>query len=214
MRITTYNQEGTETGQTLLPKEIFELKLNPDLIHQVVVSQMANRRRVIANTKDRSEVRGGGRKPWKQKGTGRARHGSIRSPLWRHGGVSFGPQKEKIFKKKIPEKIRKQALFQILSAKAKDNFLIVLEELSLKDAKTKSLAQLLATLKTKIANFKEGSILIVLPRSEKNLILAAQNLPKIKITEARNLNALDILSFRYLLAAKDSIKIIKETFLK
>lgn len=214
MKASVYNQQGEEVGTTLLPKEIFDVKLNYDLIHQVAVGQISNRRKVIANTKDRSEVRGGGKKPWRQKGTGRARHGSIRSPLWRHGGISFGPQKEKNFKKTIPEKMRRKALFQVLSAKAKDNFLIILDEFSLLKPKTKILAKLLADLKTKIADFKQGSVLIVLPKAEKSLILSAQNLPKIKTMEARNLNVLDVLSSKYLLMPKESIKVIKETFLK
>ena len=103
MLVNTYNQKGEKVGQTLLPREIFGVEINPDLVHQVVVSQMANRRKVIAHTKTRGEVRGGGKKPWRQKGTGRARHGSIRSPIWKGGGVVFGPRKEKIFKKEIPK---------------------------------------------------------------------------------------------------------------
>ena len=129
MKVSVYNQEGKEVGKVLLPKEIFEVKVNPDLVHQVVVCQMANRRQPIAHTKDRGEVRGGGRKPWSQKGTGRARHGSIRSPLWIGGGVTFGPRKEKIFKKKIPKKMRRKALFMVLSGKAKENLLLVLDKL-------------------------------------------------------------------------------------
>ena len=99
MKYDIYNQNGEKTGTTLLPKEIFDVKINPDLVYQVATSQMSNRRQVLAHTKDRSEVRGGGKKPWPQKGTGRARHASIRSPLWRGGGVTFGPTKNRNFKK-------------------------------------------------------------------------------------------------------------------
>ena len=209
MKVAVYNQEGKEIGQTLLPKEIFDLKVNPDLIHQVVTSQTANRRRVLAHTKGRGEVRGGGRKPWRQKGTGRARHGSIRSPLWKGGGVTFGPTKERNFKKKIPLKIKRKALFMVLTEKAKNNFLIVLEKLKLEKIKTKEMA---ATLK----NFpcKNKSCLIVLPEVNKNIVLSVRNLPRTGTMEARNLNCLDLLSFQYLLLPKDSIKIIKDNFLK
>jgi large subunit ribosomal protein L4 len=214
MRIAVYNQEGKEVGTTILPKEIFDVKVNPDLIHQVVVSQMANRRKVIAHTKGRGEVRGGGRKPWRQKGTGRARAGSIRSPLWRGGGVTFGPTKEKVFKKKINKKMKKKALLMVLSAKAKNNLLVVLDKINLEAAKTKSLAKIIENWKLKIKNFKAGSCLIALPKVEKNIILAARNLPEVETIEAKNLNTLDLLSFQYLVMPKESIKVIKETFIK
>jgi large subunit ribosomal protein L4 len=209
-----YNQKGEEVGTTLLPKEIFDVKINSDLVHRVTVSQMANRRKVVAHTKGRGEVRGGGRKPWRQKGTGRARHGSIRSPLWRGGGVTFGPRKEKIFKKKIPKKMKRKALFMVLSDKFKNNLLIVLDELKLEKAKTKFLVQLLESLKVKIKNFKKGNTLIALPNDDKNIILAARNLPEINTLWARDLNTLDVLSFKYLILPKDSIKVIKDTFTK
>jgi large subunit ribosomal protein L4 len=214
MKILVYNQEGEKTGQTLLPKEIFEVKANPDLIHQVVVSQIANRRKVIAYAKTRAEVRGGGRKPWRQKGTGRARAGSIRSPLWRGGGVTFGPAKERVFKKKINKKMQKTALFMALSAKAKNNLLLILDKIALEQPKTKSLAKIIKNWKLKIENFKEGSFLIALSKVDKNIILAAKNLPRVGTIEARNLNCLDLLSFKYLIIPKESIKLIKETFLK
>ncbi|HUW71572.1 MAG TPA: 50S ribosomal protein L4 [Candidatus Humimicrobiaceae bacterium] len=214
MKTILYNQRGEEVGTTLLPKEIFDVKINSDLIHQVAVSQMANRRKVIAHTKNRGEVRGGGRKPWRQKGTGRARHGSIRSPLWRGGGVTFGPRKEKIFKKKIPKKMKRKALFMVLSGKLKNNLLIVLDELKLEKAKTNFLVQLFESWKSKIKNFKEGSVLIALPDYDGNIILAARNLSKTETLWARDLNALDILSFKYLVLPKDSIKVIKDTFVK
>jgi len=209
MKIPVYNQQGKEIGQTLLPKEIFDVKLNSDLVHQIVVSQMANRRKVIAHTKDRGEVRGGGRKPWRQKGTGRARAGSIRSPLWRGGGVTFGPTKERVFKKIIPKKMRRKALFMILSEKAKNNLLILLDKLEIEQPKTKLIVEILKKLPG------EGkSSLIALSQLDKNLILAARNLPKIRTIQAKDLNCLDLLSFKYLIMPKEAIRIIKETFLK
>jgi large subunit ribosomal protein L4 len=209
MKVNIYNLEGKEVGQTLLPKEIFDIKINSDLVHQVVVSQMANRRQVSAHTKTRAEVRGGGKKPWRQKGTGRARHGSIRSPIWRGGGITFGPRKEKVFKKKIPKKMRRKALFMVLSEKARKNLLLVLDNFKLEKPKTKTVAEILKKLPSKLE-----SSLIILPRIEKNIILSARNIPKIQTIQAKDLNCLDLLSFKYLIFPKESIKIIKETFLR
>jgi len=209
MKISTYDQEGKEVGQTLLPKEIFGLEINQDLIHQVVVSQMANRRRVLAHTKGRGEVSGGGRKPWRQKGTGRARHGSTRSPIWRHGGVALGPTKNRVFKKKINKKIRRLALLMVLSAKAQKNLLVVVDALKLEKVKTKIVAGILKKLPC-----KNESVLIALPGVDKNVILAARNLDKTKVVQARDLNALTLVNFKYLLMPKDSIKVLKEMLVK
>jgi len=209
MKYTVYNQEGKEVGTTLLPKEIFDVKISPDLVHQVVVSQMANRRKVIAHTKTRAEVRGGGRKPWRQKGTGRARVGSIRSPLWKGGGVIFGPRKERVFKKEIPKKMKRLALFMVLSGKIKNNLLILLDKLKIEKPKTKEMTEILKKLPC-----KNESSLIALPELNKNLILAARNIPDIETIQAKDLNALDLLSFKYLIMPKEAIKVIKETFLK
>lgn len=209
MKIAVYNQQGKEISQTLLPKEIFDVKMNSDLLHQVVVSQMANRRQVIAHTKDRGEVRGGGRKPWRQKGTGRARVGSIRSPIWRGGGVTFGPTKQRVFKKRIPKKMKRKALLMVLSAKAKNNLLILLDNLKIEQAKTKSMVEILKKLPC-----KEKDSLIALPQIDKNIILAARNIPHIETIQTKDLNALDLLNFKYLIMPKTAVKIIKETFLK
>ncbi|MEK7503821.1 MAG: 50S ribosomal protein L4 [Patescibacteria group bacterium] len=206
MKVATYDQEGKEVGQTLLPKEIFDLEVNQELIHQVAVSQASNRRQVSAHTKGRGQVSGGGKKPWRQKGTGRARHGSTRSPIWRHGGIAFGPTKDRNFKKKINRKMKKLALFMVLSAKAKGNFLVVLETLKLEKIKTKNIFQLLQKLPC-----KNESTLIILPGMDKNLILASRNLENAKPSQVKDLNALDLLSFKYLVMPKESIKALKET---
>lgn len=208
MFVNTFNQKGEQVGKTKLPKEVFGVKVNPDLVHQVVVSQMANRRQVSAHTKTRAEKRGGGRKPWRQKGTGRARHGSIRSPIWRAGGVTFGPRKDKVYKKIIPKKMRKKALLMVLSAKAKENLLILLDELKLKQAKTKEVSEFLKKLPC-----QEKNVLIALSQMDKNIILGARNIPKVKTIQAKELNCLDLLSFKYLLMPKETVRVIKETFL-
>src|SRR3989338_1769453 len=208
MLVKTYDQTGKELSQTRLPADVFGIEINHDLVHQVVVSQMANRRQIIAHTKDRGEVSGGGRKPWRQKGTGRARHGSIRSPFWRHGGGTFVPTKERDFKKKINTKMKRGALLMVLSEKAKNNFLILLDKLELENAKTKLMAKILEKLPIK------GSCLIALPSMDKNIILSTRNLSGVKIFQAKDLSALDLLNFKYLLMPKESIKVIKEKLLK
>jgi len=214
MKYPVYNQQGEEVGTVLLPKGIFEVEANDDLIHQIATTQSANRRRVIANTKDRSEVSGGGKKPWRQKGTGRARHGSTRSPLWRKGGVTFGPLKERNFTRTVPKKMKKKALFMILSAKASEKLIVVLDELKAEKPKTKEINNLFKTLKSKIDNFKNGSALMILPQADKNLFLSARNIDNLTVTEAKNINVLDLLSVKYLIMPKQSIKAIEETFLK
>jgi len=208
MIVDVFDQNGKKISQDRLPSEIFNIKLNSDLVHQVALSQLANRRKVIAHTKGRGEVKGGGRKPWRQKGTGRARHGSIRSPLWKGGGVTFGPTGKEVFKKRITKKMKRLALFMVLSAKAEKKLLILLDKLVIKKAKTKLIDKIFKKLPS-----EDKSCLIALPSVEKNIILAARNIPNIKTIQAKELNVLDLLSFKYLIMPKESIKIIKETWL-
>ena len=208
MVVKLYSQKGGEVGEIELPKEIFEVKMNPDLVHQVVLAQRANRRQISAKTKDRGEVRGGGKKPWRQKGTGRARAGSIRSPLWKGGGVTFGPTGREVFKKKIPQKMRRKALFMVLSVKAKENLLLILDKIEIEKAKTKLMAEILNKL-----FLRKGSGLLVLPEKNEKIILAARNIPKIQTIQAKDLNVLDLLSCRYVLILKEAIDVLKNTFL-
>lgn len=208
MKTDIYNQKGEKIEKIELPKEIFDVKMNVDLLHQVVVSQTANQRQVIAHTKDRSEVRGGGKKPWRQKGTGRARHGSRRSPIWKGGGVTFGPTKERNFKKDIPKKMQRKALMMVLSSKLKDNFLFVLDKIVLERPKTKLMAGIINNF------FRNESGLIALPTYQKDIVKAANNIPKIKTIEARNLNSLELLSHKYLIIPKEAVEVIEKTFIK
>lgn len=209
MKIPVYNQKGEEVSTTLLPKEIFEVQMNPDLVHQVVLAQMSARRKPIAKTKDRSEVRGGGRKPWRQKGTGRARHGSIRSPLWKGGGVTFGPRPEKVYKKKINKKMRRKALFMVLSAKAKEKLILILDNLKIEKLKTKLMVEILNKF-----FLGKGSGLVILAEKDDTIIKATRNIAKAQPILAKDLNVLDLLSYKYLLMPKGAIKVIKETFFK
>ena len=214
MKVKVYNQKGEEVGTTVLPKEVFEREINPDLIHQVAVCMMANQRHPWAHTKDRGEVSGGGRKPWRQKGTGRARHGSIRSPIWVGGGVAHGPRKEKKYKKRIPKRMKRQALLSVLSGKVKDNELVVLDKLEIDTPKTKKMAEIIKNLKEKAKVIEKNSLLIAIPKKDDNIIRSAYNIPKVEVIEARNLNVLELLKYKYLVLPKDSIKVIKETFVK
>ena len=212
MFVKTYNQSGEETGKTLLPKAIFEVKVNSDLLHQVVRSQMANQRQGTAHTKTRSEVRGGGKKPWRQKGTGRARHASIRSPLWRGGGIIFGPTKDKIYKQKINRKMARKALLMTLSGKAEEQELVVLDDLKMEEAKTKEMAKMIQGLRSKVASLKKGSLLFILPEKDEKVIRAIHNLSDVETIEARNINALKILSFKNLIMTKETISAFKKLF--
>jgi len=214
MMAKIYNTNGEIVGETELPSEIFDVKFNPDLVHQVVISQMANKRKPIAHTKTREEVSGSGRKIWPQKHLGRARHGDIRAPIFRHGGVAHGPRKEKIYKVKIPKKMRRKALFMVLSQKVRDNELILLDDLKVDQPKTKLMAKIIQNLREKIDNLKKSSILIAIPKKDEKLMLATRNIPKVGILEARNLNCLELLNYKFLLMPKESLEKIKETFLK
>ncbi|MDO8524239.1 MAG: 50S ribosomal protein L4 [bacterium] len=209
MKIDIYNQMGEKTGQAELPKEIFDVKLSKDLLHQVAVSQMANRRQGNAHTKDRGDVSGGGKKPWRQKGTGRARAGSTRSPIWKGGGVTFGPTNEKVYKKIVPKKIKRAALFMALTEKAKNNFVILIEDLKIKTAKTKLAAGILEKMPT-----LGKTTLIALPEMDNDFILASRNIDKTKIMQVKDLNALDVLNNKYLIMPKESIKVMQDLFIK
>jgi len=209
MKVNVYNKNGEKIGKTDLPGDIFNVKINPSLIHQVAVCQYANQRQGTVHAKGRGEVSGGGKKPWAQKGTGRARHGSIRSPLWKGGGVSFGPVKKRNYKKTIPRKMKKQTLSMVISGKAKEGLLIVPEEFKSERGKTKEIAEILNRLPS-----AGKSVLIALPLMDKKTILAARNIKNAVTIQARDLTVLDLLNFQYLIMPKESIKEIRQRFLK
>jgi len=150
LKIKVYNQEAKTAGEMELSPKVFGVKVNEALVHQAVVTQMANERKVIAHTKTRSEVRGGGKKPWAQKGTGRARHGSSRSPIWKGGGVTFGPRNDRNFKMRINKKMKQGAMFMVLSDKLASNRLVVLDKFSITDFKTKFFNQILTNLESQV----------------------------------------------------------------
>ncbi len=193
-----------------MPEKIFGLPWNPDLVHQVMLAMQANKRKVTAHAKTRAEVRGGGKKPWRQKGTGRARHGSIRSPLWRGGGVTFGPSTERVYAQKINKKMKRKAILTALSQKARDGELLILDDLKMASPKTKEAAGILKNLGgikgfEKMAGKKKNS-LFLLPGKNEGLARSFRNLPNANTALARNLNLLDILNYKYLIFPKELLK--------
>lgn len=207
MTLPIYNQQGQEISALELNPAIFNVKAKPHIIQEAVVSIKANARQNIAHTKDRGEVRGGGRKPWRQKGTGRARHGSIRSPLWRGGGVTFGPKNIINFSKKINKKVKRQALLMGLSEKAKENAIKVLDKLELTAIKTKQIVDIIKNLK-----IDQTKILLALDNKDDKIIKSARNLPKVKYIAADSLNIFDILCADMLLTTVSGIKKIEKTY--
>ena len=207
MKVAVYNQQGKEAGEIALPKDIFEVPMNADLVHQILISHTANKRQVSAHTKNRGEVRGGGRKPWRQKGTGRARHGSTRSPIWKGGGVSGGPRNDKNYERTIPQKMRRKALFMVLSEKVKNNLMVVLDDMNMENAKTKAMAAMIKNLPAGAA-----SRLVSYEAADKKIFLAARNIEKTGVSETRNLNVVDLLNYKYLVISKDGIKELEATF--
>lgn len=204
LEATIYNQKGSSLGSIALPKSVFGVKWSSDLVHQVVVAMMANRRASTAHTKDRSEVSGGGKKPWAQKGTGRARHGSSRSPIWVGGGVTFGPRSEKDYSQKINKKMRTKALFSVLSKKQADNSILFIDGITFDAMKTKSAEAVLTSL-AKISGFeklgskKPTTALLVLPKADTVIEKSFANLSGVTVGLTKDLNALGAMSFSYII---------------
>lgn len=203
METTIYKIEGKKSGTITLPKNIFGLSWNADLVKQVVDSLLSARRKPIAHTKTRGEVRGGGKKPWQQKGTGRARHGSIRSPLWVGGGVTGGPRNDKNFFRKVSTKMRIKALYTVLSRKAKDGEVILVESLTLSEPKTREAIKALSSLSSvkgfeSLFSKRKNAALIAFAEKDKKAERAFTNLGNVKVVEARNLDPISLLSYKYL----------------
>jgi len=190
-----------------LPESVFGVKWNADLVHQVVQSLMSNKRKGTAQAKGRGDVSGGGKKPWRQKGTGRARHGSIRSPIWVGGGVTHGPLSEKNYARKINKKAKRKAVLMVLAKKNADGEVLVIDEVILAEGKTKKAKEALEAL-GRIKGFEDfgkmGTKLLVTPKDRKTL-LAFRNMAGVKTMEGRNLNALDALSVKYLVLGREDI---------
>ncbi|OGI94214.1 50S ribosomal protein L4 [Candidatus Nomurabacteria bacterium RIFCSPLOWO2_01_FULL_40_18] len=216
MEAIIYNQKGVEAGKIDLPAKVFGAKWRSDLVHQVVQSMRSNKRAGTADTKDRGEVRGGGRKPWKQKGTGQARHGSSRSPIWVGGGVTHGPLAEKNYKRKISKKMRTQALFSVLSKKLKDGEILFVETLATSSIKTKDAVKTIQNL-VKVSDWKitdaskKPRVLTALFERSKKTEKSFRNISSLEIVFLKNLNPFDVLNYKYLLIENpvESVKFLE-----
>jgi large subunit ribosomal protein L4 len=204
MKVDVYNTQGAKAGNAEIADMVFGAPFNADLVHQVVVSMQANARDAGpgAHTKDRSEVRGGGKKPWRQKGTGRARHGSIRSPIWVGGGVTHGPRKEKSYAKKINKKMRVKALYGVLSQKYLDQEIIFVDTLAIEEPKThkaKAIIHALASVEgfTQLKGKKQNALLVVVPVLTPSLKKSFQNIGNVHLIETRNVNPVDLLTYKF-----------------
>lgn len=203
--VDLYNIEGTPIGEINLDDGVFGVEINEAVLYQVVKMQLANKRQGTQSALTRAEVRGGGRKPWRQKGTGRARHGSIRSPIWSKGGVTFAP-KPRDYSYTLPKKIRRLAMKSALSSKVANNEIIVLDSLNLPEAKTKEMVKVLKNLEV------ERKALIVLPGRDEKVLRAARNIPGVKLAYTNTLNVLDILNYDTFIVTQDAVRQIEEVY--
>lgn len=227
IKATVYNLSGDKVKDLELNPKVFGLAVKPELIQQAIVAQRANARQVLASTLDKSQVRGGGKKPWKQKGTGRARHGSIRSPLWRGGGITFGPTNERNFSLKINKKVKRKALFMALSDKAANEKLILVDNLEIAEAKTKKFFEALQNLglrdkkkkllkkdeKAEKKTKKPKAVLLVLPGKNEKVTRAARNIEAVSYLGANALNIVDVVKSKYILLPIDALAEIEKNYL-
>ncbi|OGH90015.1 MAG: 50S ribosomal protein L4 [Candidatus Magasanikbacteria bacterium RIFOXYD2_FULL_36_9] len=207
MKIKVYNLAGKETGEMEVSDTVFGVKIKPEMVHQVFVQQTNNQREPWADTKNRGEVSGGGKKPWQQKGTGRALHGSIRSPIWKGGGVAFGPLTDRNYKTKINKKTRQAAIRMCLTDKAQSGNLMVLEDFTFEKPKTQLFAKFLKTLPAKLKTF-----LVLTADKSDDIMRMSKNLKVVKTLRAQDSNVLDLLSKGVILTSKDGIKKMEEVF--
>lgn len=222
IKLNIYNQKAEQAGEIELSDKIFGVKAKEALLHQAMVAQMANERQVLAHTKTKSEVRGGGKKPWKQKGTGRARAGSSRSPIWIGGGVTFGPTKDRNFKKDINKKMKQKAMFMVLSDRVKSNNLIILDSLLMEEYKTKLFNDMLKNLEAKFAlkDTKEQqkkakikrSVLVLNDKKDDKVKYSGRNLVGVEMSNLDNINILDLLKYKNIILTVDGVKKLEERY--
>ena len=215
MKFPVYNQQGEQLKEMELSKRLFGVVFKPEVVHQVVVAQTANARQVLAHTKTKAEVRGGGKKPWKQKGTGRARHGSSRSPIWVGGGVTFGPRSDRNFSQKVNKKQKQTALAMCLSQLVAHNCLAVFDKLDNEGGKTKGLNLWVKSIKAKISNLKNSKkFLFITDTKDMNLVRAAKNLDNFSTISATSLNCVDLLKYDAVFASESAIATLEKYYKK
>jgi large subunit ribosomal protein L4 len=202
-----YSLEGKEVGTLPVTDSLFAVEPKESVIHQAILAQEANSRVTLAHTKDRSEVRGGGKKPWKQKGTGRARHGSTRSPIWVGGGVAHGPRKERNFSVKLNKKAKRTALAMVLTDKVKDGAFVAVENYDIPEAKTKFASKM-----RKALPGADKSTLVILTTGDAIMRRALQNVPKTQSIYAHSLNVRDVAKYRNVIASQAAIQVMADTF--
>ncbi len=203
-KVSVFNMEGKEVEQMELADSVFGLEVNDHLVHMAVLQQLANKRQGTQKAKTRSEVRGGGRKPWRQKGTGHARQGSTRSPQWTGGGVVFAPT-PRDYSFKLNRKEKRAALLSALSSRVQENKLIVVDQLAFDEIKTKKFAEVLKNLKVEKA-------LVVLGQDDEKAIISARNIPDVKTAQTNSINVYDILKYNTLVVTKEAVKSIEEVY--
>ena len=204
-KVDVYDIKGKKVSDIELADSVFGIEPNENIVHAVLVNYLANQRQGTQSTKTRAEVRGGGRKPWRQKGTGRARQGSIRAPQWVKGGIALGP-KPRSYKYSVNKKEKRLAIKSILSSKVAEKELTVVDKLELKEIKTKSMVNALEALKV------EGKTLIILPESNKNVVMSARNIEGVKTINANNINVFDLLKYNNLILPVDTVKKLEEVY--
>ncbi len=202
--VSVYNMEGKEVGSIELNDAVFGVEVNEHLVHMAVVNQLANKRQGTQSAKTRSEVSGGGRKPWRQKGTGHARQGSTRAPQWTGGGVVFAP-KPRDYSFKMNKKEKKLALLSALTSKVNDNKIVVLDEFKLDEIKTKKFVQVLD-------NLKVSKALVVVGDNSKNVVLSGRNIPAVKVSNTNEINTYDVLKYDTLVVTKEAVAKIEEVY--
>ncbi len=204
-KVDVYDIKGKKVSDIELAENVFGIEPNENIVHAVLVNYLANQRQGTQSTKTRSEVRGGGRKPWRQKGTGRARQGSIRAPQWIKGGIALGP-KPRSYKYTVNKKEKRLAIRSVLSSKVLEKELTVVDKLELKEIKTKSMVKVLTALKT------EGKTLIIVPENNTNVVMSAKNIKGVKTISANNINVFDLLKYTNLILPVDTVKKLEEVY--